>query len=249
MFISSEKPRVFVFVGPEKTGTTTVFDLLPFAKVPRQKEMFLLSRRHNVQAEIARIEAQLAEQNAAFIVEPTYFVSAFARETLAGLADRYDVKVIHTRRDPVERMVSHYLHHKAKGRVSVPEEAVAVYPEIVHASRYETHAKLWREAVPSFSVIDLADGPDLAAALTALGIAPRASSVALRSNRRLAPRSAGLARVASSIWQGLIALGLNHLVSPGLKNRLKSQLFYGGAPVEASEEERACLIHLLSNTG
>ena len=243
------KPLVFVFVGPEKTGTTTVFDLLPFARQPRQKEMFLLSRRHDAKAEISRIEDQLAEQDAAFIVEPTYFVSAFARETLAGLADRYDIHVIHTRRDPVERMVSHYLHHKAKGRVSGPKEAVAAYPEIVEASRYETHAAFWREVVASFSVIDLASGSDLAAALVEFGITPRPDREVLRSNPRRAPRSAGLARVASSLWHGLIPLGLNRLVPPGLKNRLKSRVYYGGPPVEASKEDRACLIRLLSTTG
>lgn len=249
MTVPPVKPRVFVFVGPEKTGTTTVFDLLPFAREPRQKEMFLLSRRRDAKAEIARIENQLAVQDAAFIVEPTYFVSAFARETVAGLADRYDVHVIHTRRDPIQRMVSHYLHHKAKGRVSNPEEAVAAYPEIVEASRYETHAAFWREVVATFSVIDLASGTDLAAALSELSITPRATHEVLHSNRRLAPRSARLARVASSLWQGLIALGLNRLIPPGLKNRLKGRVYYGGTPVEASEEERACLIRLLSATG
>lgn len=248
MLEPSKKPRVFVFVGPEKTGTTTVFDLLPFIRVPRQKEMFLLSRRHDVKAEIDRVECQLAEQGVAFIVEPTYFVSAFARKTLAGLTNRWEIHAIHTRRDPIERMVSHYLHHKARGRVSEPEAAVATFPEIVEASRYEAHAALWREAVAAFSVIDLASGNDLAVALSELGIKPRINSKSLRSNKRLSPRSAGLARIASFLWQGLIVLGLNRLISPGLKSRLKSHIYYRGTPVEASEEERACLIRLLSTT-
>ena len=249
MIIHKSRSKVYVFVGPEKTGTTTIFDLLPFKRLPAQKEMFILSRRHAPEAEVARIEAQLATQEAAFIVEPTYFVSTFARETLAGLAGRYDMHVIHTRRDPVERMVSHYLHHKAKGRVSEPEAAVASYPEIVDASRYETYTALWQSALRAFSVIDLDTGTDLAAALAELGIEPRKSSEALRSNQRLAPRSAGLARIASSLWQILIALGLNRLVPLGLKNRLKGRVYYGGTPVVASEEERACLTRLLSTTG
>jgi hypothetical protein len=242
------KPCVYVFIGPEKTGTTTIFDLLPFSQVPTQKEMFLLSRRHDEVAEVARIETQIAEQGTAFIVEPTYFISVFARETLAKLADRYDIKIVHTRRDPVERMVSHYLHHKAKGRVSEPEAAVAAYPEIVKASRYEPYAALWQAAIPAFFVINLGSGTNLADALGEIGIVPRRGNEAMRSNQRLAPRSASLASLASTLWQGFIGLGLNRLVPSRLKNWLKNLVYYGGDLVEASEEERACLIRLLSIT-
>lgn len=246
--LSLEKPRVYVFIGPEKTGTTTIFDLLPFARVPVQKEMFLLSQKNDVEGEIARIENQLATQEAAFIVEPTYFVSAFARCAFARLSGRYDLKIIHTRRDPVERMISHYLHHKAKGRVLEPEAAVATFPEIVEASRYEAHSTLWQATVPAFSVIDLASRADLAAELTELGISPRLGIEAIRSNQRLAPRSAEFARVTSSLWQGLIAIGFNRLVPPRLRNILKKWIYYGGTPLEATEEERACLIRLFSTT-
>lgn len=245
----NKRRRVFVFVGPEKTGTTTVFDLLPFAQVPRQKEMFVLSRQGDVEAEIARIESQLLEQDAAYIVEPTYFVSDFARSTFACLVNCYDIHVVHTRRDPIERMVSHYLHHKARGRVSEPKEAVAAYPEIVEASRYETYAALWQSAVPAFSVINLDSGQSLDRALEALGIEPRMSNVELRSNLRLAPRSAKLARAATLFWQGLISVGLNRLVPSALKSRLRRKIYYGGTLVEASEEEQACLIRFLSTTG
>lgn len=99
MTVHKSLSKIYVFVGAEKIGTTTIFDLLPFKKLPIQKEMFLLSRRRDPKAEVARIEAQLAAQEAAFIVEPTYFVSTFARETLARLAERYDIRVNHNRRD------------------------------------------------------------------------------------------------------------------------------------------------------
>lgn len=244
---SAGKPAVHVFVGPEKTGTTTIFDLLPFARVPAQKEMFFLSRRRDTEAEIARIEAQLAVQDAAYVVEPTYFVSDFARDALARLAAHYELQVIHTRRDPVERMVSHYLHHKAKGRVSSPEAAVAAYPEIVEASQYETYSALWRASLPAFSVIEVSGQADLSVALSELGIVPSmAEGATLRSNSRMAPRSVRLARAASALWTGMIALKLNRLVPRGLKNRLKGRVYYGGAPVEVTQEERECLKRMLS---
>lgn len=240
-------PVVYVFVGPEKTGTTTIFDLLPFDKIPLQKEMFNLSRRYDANAELARIEAQLAVQNVAYIVEPTYFVSDFARHMLARLADRYELHVIHTRRDPVERMVSHYLHHKAKGRVSDPESAVASYPEIVEASHYDEHAALWREVIEHFHVIDVNGGADLTVELTRLGITP-ASSGAVQSNRRMAPRNIALARLASTLWQVMIDIRLNRIVPAGLKNLAKARVYYGGVPVEVSDKERECLIRMLSTT-
>lgn len=244
----SDKPLVYFFVGPEKTGTTTVFDLLPFARVPTQKEQFLLSRKMQLKQEIKRIEEQLALQECAFIVEPTYFISAFAREAVAKLTSHYDIKVIHTRRDPVERTVSHYLHHKSKGRVDAPDSAVVDYPEIIEASRYEAYSALWETVAPCFRVVETTNDTDFAATLEAMGIVPHQRSEVLHSNQRLAPRSAGLARIASSVWDWSIALGLNRLVPPGLKHRLKNSVYYGGAPVSATEEERACLIRLLSNT-
>ncbi|SDF99315.1 hypothetical protein SAMN05216571_103323 [Onishia taeanensis] len=239
------RPVVYVFIGPEKTGTTTIFDLLPFDQVPLQKEMFNLSRRCDSNAELARIDAQLSVQNVAYIVEPTYFVSDCARQILSEISDRYEVHVIHTRRDPIDRMISHYLHHKAKGRVSDPEGAVASYPEIVGASHYDEHTKLWREVVEHFHVIDVTGGADLSTELTRLGITP-SSSGAVQSNLRMAPRNFKLARLASKFWQVMIDLRLNKIVPSRLKNSAKARVYYGGQPVEVSDKERECLIRMLS---
>ncbi|WP_189435765.1 hypothetical protein [Pseudovibrio japonicus] len=242
-----ELPKVFVFVGPEKTGTTTIFDLLPFTKTPKQKEMFNLSRRRDMRAEETRIKSQILANGEAYIVEPTYFVSDFAREALVELGTRYDLKVIHTRRDPLERTVSHYLHHKAKGRVSNPIDAVSAYPEVVEASRYEDHSAGWRDAVDQFYTVQITSGSDFAATLKGLGISAKDAGFQ-QSNQRMAPRSVVLARIASYLWQWLIALRLNRLVPLTLKSVIKNRIYYGGNKVEISLEERECLKRMLSTT-
>ena len=241
---NENRSKVFFFIGPEKTGTTTIFDLLPFDRVPAQKEQFNLSRQNNINAELKRIQAQLNVQKEAFIVEPTYFVSSYARNQLSALADYYEIHIVHTRRNPVDRMFSHYLHHKAKGRVTDPESAVEAYPEIVDASRYEKHADLWEGVADYFHIIDVNDSADLSSTLKEIGISPREVG-ALQSNKRMAPRSITIARFFSKLWQVMIKTKLNRLVPVWMKKLAKDRVYYGGETIKVDNEERKCLMRML----
>lgn len=241
-----KKPKVYFFVGPEKTGTTTIFDLLPFKTIPKQKEMYNLSRKCNIKAETNRINAQVNKSNSAYIVEPTYFISKLARQAIRDFSDDYEVHVIHTRRDPIKRMFSHYLHHKSKGRIRHPEETKSKFPEVFESSRYDKYSELWKLSVVNFHVIDIADTTDLSQSLLDIGIEP-VDSKFMQSNRRLAPRNIAVARFATKIWQFIISLGINKVIPVKIKEIIKSNVYYGGKKVEISDEERQCLTKVLSN--
>jgi len=237
---------VYIFVGPEKTGTTTIFDMLPFASVPRQKETFNLSRCQAVEAERDRIAWQAADQAQVFLVEPTYFTSDFALSTIAKMQESYNVHVVHTRRDPVARTLSHYLHHKLRGRVKNPSEAVQAYPEIVTASAYDHHTTKWQAAVCNVHIIDIAQ-VDLRQALKEIGIAIIDADVP-RANAQLAPRSLWLSKLSTIIWDAMIALRLNLLVPRGVKRFLKNCIYYGGNRITVTDQEREYLTRCLSTT-
>ena len=237
---------VYIFVGPEKTGTTTIFEMLPFAKIPRQKETFNLSRRQDASAERDRIAWQAADQTQVFLVEPTYFTSDFALATIGRMQESYDVHVVHTRRDPVARTLSHYLHHKLKGRVKNPSEAVQAYPEIVTASDYDHHTSKWQAAVCNVHVIDIAQ-VDLRQALKDIGIAEIDANV-LHANAQLAPRSLWLSKFSTLIWDAMITMRLNLLVPRGVKVFLKNRIYYGGKRIIVTDQEREYLTRCLSIT-
>lgn len=242
MKYSSEKikRKVFIFIGPEKTGTTTVFDLLPFHRVPLQKEMFNLSRKKDLKAERRRIVKQLLVQEAAYIVEPTYFISEFARQNIQKLSSDYDVCLIHTQRNPLKRSISHYLHHKSKGRVSNIDEALSLFPEILEASRYDKYLDKWVSDFSDVKVIDLDKNNNLEFGLNGLGIKARCNHDAI-SNRRLAPKNLFVAKYLTLCWRKLIQIGLNSVIPRALKKLVKKHVYYGGDPVEISKEEEECL--------
>lgn len=246
MLHSNNQIKVYFFIGPEKTGTTTIFDMLPFLKPPRQKETFNLSRRNAVNAEWIRIRRQAEDQSQVFIVEPTYFISDTARSAIAEMQSRYEVHVIQTRRDPVSRTVSHYMHHKLKGRVKNPSEAVKAYPEIIEASRYDHYSAKWQAVIQNFHIFDIAE-QDLRQALKDIGIT-NVNSTTANSNRQLSPRNIWLSKVSTRIWKSMVTLRLNLLVPRSAKSFLKNIVYYGGKRMTISDQEREYLTRCLSTT-
>lgn len=246
MHHSQNDPRIYFFVGPEKTGTTTIFDMLPFVRRPQQKETFNLSSRQSANAEWTRIERQAKEQSQVFIVEPTYFVSEYARVAIAQLQNRFEVHVIHTRRDPVARSISHYLHHKLKGRVRTPSEAVKVYPEIIEASDYDRYSSKWNEVIHNFHIVDIAK-MDLRHALSEIGISTVDNS-ADKSNPQLAPKYIWVSKISTLTWGMMIKMRLNLLVPSSVKNYLKKLVYYSGKRATISDQEREYIARCLSAT-
>lgn len=231
------KQKVIFFVGPEKTGTTTIFDSLPFRYPPRQKEHFNLSRRKDFGAELKRISTQLRLEPVAYIVEPTYFTSEFARTSIASLTGTYDIHVVHCQREPLARSVSHYLHHKSKGRVRSVPKAVKLYPEILEGSFYDIHCTKWAELVPNFHVVNIDEPNAIDSVFLDLGIKKRKNAKS-KSNVRLAPRSLSIAASASTLWGVFIRCRLNRFVPNWLKKEVKSVVYYGGNTVSISELEK-----------
>lgn len=120
----------FIVIGAMKGGTTSLYHYLghhPEVSVSRIKETDYFLGRHEYDRGLGWYTS-LFEENAVAIGEasPNYT----KRHMWSGVPERIarvlpDVRLIYVVRDPVERLVSHYVHNYAKGRVSRPISEVA----------------------------------------------------------------------------------------------------------------------------
>ena len=78
---------------------------------------------------------------------PTYFVSAEARERIAGAIPK--VKLIFMFRDPVQRVVSLYRMKRAYGMIPWSfEDALEKDSELISSGMYSTQLAQWRRMFP-----------------------------------------------------------------------------------------------------
>jgi hypothetical protein len=141
-------PIDFIFIGPQKTGTTWVDDCLrrhPSIQLPeRVKETHFFDVVYERGPEW--YEACFPSRQPGTVrgeVAPSLFHHPEAPGRVAELAP--DVRVWITLRHPVERARSHYHHHWSKGRLRGNfQEAVKLYPDILEAGRYAQHIRSWQ---------------------------------------------------------------------------------------------------------
>lgn len=235
---------VYFFIGPEKTGTTSIFDMLPQNGNVRQKETFNLSRIMSSEKELSRIENIFSDK--VVIVEPSYYTSPFALKIIAEFQEKFNIIVISTHRDVFNRSKSHYLHHKLKGRVKNVDEGIKKYPEIIKASNYEYFDALWGAEIKSYLVWHIdSSNFSFEEHLNSIGI--ENTSVDMVSNTRLAPRFALLSKFATKIWDIMIRFGFNRLVPIYLKTFFKGLLYYGGPRPELTAVELDDISRHLNN--
>jgi hypothetical protein len=211
-------------VGPRKTGTTALYDVLRRAGAevsPNVKESFFFEQGYPDLAEYQRLFG-LDPKEPFIEVSPSYFTSDQARENIARLFPEAGVVV--TLRHPVRRALSALSHAVRIGSLS---DAEVEHPtlenkhvrHILDASSYKTHVALWRERFPG-CVLVLKQGGDgtypeeAVAALGALiGVPLSVAEVAgRRANPARAPRSSGLVRVVRACKQPLVRLRAHGLI-------------------------------------
>lgn len=225
---------VYFFVGPEKTGTTSIFDMLPQNENVRQKETFYLSHLMSSEKELSRIENTLADR--VVIVEPSYYASPFALEVIAMFQEKFNIIVISTHRDALKRSISHYLHHKLKGRIKNVDEGIKKYPEIIKASNYEYFDALWEAQIKSYLVWDI-DSVNFSLEKHLKSIGIENTSLDRVSNTRFSPRFILLSKLSTKMWDIMIRFGFNRLVPIYLKNFFKGVVYYGGPRPELTVVE------------
>jgi hypothetical protein len=235
--------KVYFFVGPEKTGTTTVFDMLLNMNNVRQKESFNLSRKMSLSNELERIEK--SDDEIVIIIEPSYYTSLFALESIASLQANFNVIVVSTHRDRLNRCISHYLHHKLKGRIKNVKQGFEEFPEIIKASNYEFFDALWSSKIDTFCVWDI-DSMNFSFGTHLDSIGIKHNSPDHRSNPRIAPRSQQLSKYATVIWDAMIGIGLNRLVPNRFKRFLREVIYFGGRHPVVSQAELNDISHYLN---
>ncbi|WP_143536776.1 sulfotransferase domain-containing protein [Rubricoccus marinus] len=248
--MSETVPLRLLGVGPQRSGTTWLDTHLrrhPALALPAHvKETFFFDR-HWARGldDYRRHFPPEAESHASGVgwaeVAPTLFDVPEAPGRVSGVAP--GVRAVILLRDPVERAVSLYRHHAARGRVGADLwEAASAFPSILTAGDYAEHVERWigalgRERVYVALLQDVAATPD--ATLRALtdwaGLAPLAPSpeAGRRVNAGGGTRFPALARVAAGAVAALHAARLHRVVAAGKRLGL-NRVYRGGEAPEVS---------------
>lgn len=246
-----------VGVGPQRTATTWLHACLEphpeFCLPERVKETFFLDRRfdrgwdwywgHFGDCASESLRAEIA---------PTLFD---VPEATARLREHNPAcRILVSLRDPAERTLSLWRHHRRKGRVGEDfDRAVCEHPKILEASRYGRHLPRWveafgRERVHVLLVDDVADRPGqvLEDVCRFLGVGPPEEPPEALHRRVYAgslPRFPVLARLAARAARWLRGVGLHWPLEAARKTGLRRGVLGGGGEPEAvGPELRAGLV-------
>lgn len=145
-------PPDFAIIGAMKCGTSTLAAQLAaqegvFMTTPKEPEYFsddaVFARGPDWYAALyagARPGDLRGEASTGLTKLPTH---PRAAERLHAAAP--EAKLIHLTRDPLERLISHYIHEWTMGVISEPlETAVETHPELIDYGRYEMQLAPWR---------------------------------------------------------------------------------------------------------
>ncbi len=141
----------FVIIGAMKCGTSTLHAQLAaqpqfFMSEPKEPNFFsddeVYARGEDWYRGLFRAAlsgALKGESSTHYTKLPTY---PHTVERLVALLP--DAKFIYVMRDPIERLISHYIHEWTQGVISVPiGEAIEKHPELIAYSRYGYQLGPW----------------------------------------------------------------------------------------------------------
>lgn len=253
----SEGPIDFIAVGPQRTGTTWLYErlqrhtalYLPGAV----KETMFFDRRYERGLEwYRRYFAPSENDQLRGEVAPTYFDVPEVPERVHDVAPNCDIII--SLRHPAERAFSLYLHHLRKGRVRGSfRDAIEKKGRILTAGRYATHIPRWRSTfgpnqVHFLFLHDIRSRPQYALDQVCqwLGVKPMTTSREANEkvNKASMPRFPQLAKGAARLTRMLHSYGLHHLVGFGKKIGLRDMLYTGGEEdmPELTDADREFLI-------
>jgi Sulfotransferase domain len=166
----------FLIIGAMKCGTTSLhnyLDLHPDISMAPGKELNFFARQGNWDKGVGWYESQLG--NGALVrgeSSPSYTFYPFARGVPERAAELIpDAKLIYMVRDPIDRIVSHYVHRVAAGRetrslgqvvetleqelASDPPEPDVLWatPGYLSRSLYHLQISRWCERFPASSIM------------------------------------------------------------------------------------------------
>lgn len=223
----SDMPYHVFFIGPRKTGTTSLYDMLAESGVllPKGVKETFFFEQPEVNLDSYRDRYDLDPQQPFVEVSPSYFASDAARTHLRSLFP--DARIVVTLRDPVSRALSAISHLKRIGMITESDvedlHANRHVRNILAASDYKRHLALWADAFAGQILITRQTDahefhPEAVArinALTGLDI-DLAKLRGMRSNPARVSRSPGLVRQGKKALRLLERVGLG-----GVRRALK----------------------------
>ena len=218
-----------LYIGADKAGSTSIAAILadhPHVHVSPAKDTYYFTTEFHRGAGWYR--RQFSPQPHHRIVAEIchdYLYDALAPTRIADELGT-DVTLLVCLRDPVDRAVSSWLHHRKHGSRVAFAEAVSAFPDIVEHGDYGTHLSRWYAVFPPERIIVAlfdeleADPVAFARALyRRLGLSAHEVSDGAVAPRRTAsePRSSA---VAAAVKRA--AVGVRRLGRPALVGRIKS---------------------------
>lgn len=140
------KPN-FLFIGPDKTGSSWLFSLLqahPQCFVPECKDIYFFDRYYQRGMAWYLDFFQEAKPHHLAVGELShdYMFSSEALERISN--DLPNVKLLTCLRNPIDRSFSHYLYLVRSGLTKLPfREALTEFPEILEHSLYWKYLSPW----------------------------------------------------------------------------------------------------------
>jgi len=228
----------FVFVGPSKSGSTWIFELLrshPQVFVPVAKDIYFFDRHYSKGREwYESFFAPAKRGQVRGEISHDYLAN---REALQRLAAMYpSVKVMCCLRNPYDRAISSYRYFVRNGLVSASlADAIKDHPEIVNEGLYATHMASVLELFPRDRILtlhfdELVAAPERTARrlFEFLGVDPsfRSPVMTERINAAAAPRSRLVAKAAKLAALSLRRWGFASLVGAVKRNRAVKWILY-----------------------
>ncbi|MGH7540174.1 MAG: sulfotransferase [Gemmatimonadota bacterium] len=142
----------FLFIGPDKTGSTWLYEVLRRhlrCYVPEVKDLYYFDRYYDRGPDwyLSHFAAAPADARAVGELSHDYLFSPAAARRIAR--DLPGVRLLTCLRDPVERTFSHYLYLVRSGLVREPfEEALRRRPELIEHSLYARHLRPYLARFP-----------------------------------------------------------------------------------------------------
>jgi len=247
----------FVAVGPQRTGTTWLYEMLqqhPVLCVPEAvKETMFFDRRHDRGLDwYSRYFDHCCKHQLRGEVAPTYFDVPEVPERICQIAP--DCTIFINLRHPAERAFSLYLHHLRKGRVSDSfRKAIDQKPRIVTAGYYASHIPRWQSVFEENQVhflflSDIKTQPqsvlDQICARLGVESIKQPSRTREKINVASMPRFPLIAKGAAFLTTKLHTCGLHSVVEAGKKLGLEKLAYTGGESdmPELSAKDRRELI-------
>jgi len=154
----------FMIIGAMKSGTSTLHEQLAlqegvFMSTPKEPNFFSdddqwskgLDWYTSLFADAGSAQF-IGESSTHYTKLPTYPDTVNRMTSTLGT----DLKLIYIQRDPVDRLISHYIHQWTMGVMTEPiDEAIEKYPELVAYSQYEMQLAPFKKAFGDDAILEL----------------------------------------------------------------------------------------------